>query len=365
MSALFLYFFVAIIAVHFFYFIIVFGKFSFEKPIPSKYTQPPVSVIVYAKNNQDKIVTLLPKLIEQNYPNFEIVLINNSSDDDAVAVFEKFVKQNALIKLVNVVQNEQFWDNKKYALTLGIKAASNDYLLFIDNNCLPASRNWIATMSSHFDTEKSIILSHNKIAKQAGFLNALIRFDNFFKSLQLFAWAKNGKPFSGSNKNIAYTKEVFFSVKGFVNHIKVKKGEAALFVNEAATSKNTEISINKESFTIEDVAQNFTQWATEKEKESTVYKNFRLKDKLRLLLFSFSQLLFIILSIALLILQIQSELVIGLIVLRYIFVGISLSKAAIKLDEKGFLMWFPIFEMILVFLQLSYVHHLIFTKKKN
>ncbi len=364
MSALFLYFFVSIVVVHFFYYIIVFGKFSFEKPLAIKHTQPPVSVIVYAKNNKDSIAVLLPKLIEQNYPNFEIVLINNGSNDDALAVFEDFEKQNHLMKLVNVAQNEQFWDNKKYALTLGIKAASNENLLFIDHNCLPASRNWIAAMSSHFDTEKSIVLGHHKIVRQAGFFNALIRFDSFFKSLQLFAWAKNKKAFSGSNKNIAYTKEAFFNVKGFVNHIKIKQGEAALFVNEAATSSNTEICIEKQGFTIETTTQSFTQWATAKEKESIVYQYFKLKDKLKLLFFSLSQLLFIILSIVLLILQMQPELVIALIVLRYIFVGISLSKAATKLDEKGFLIWFPLFEIIIVFVQLGYAHHLIFTKKK-
>jgi glycosyltransferase involved in cell wall biosynthesis len=365
MLALFLYLFVAIIAVQFFYFILVFGKFSFDKPAVLKHSQPAVSVIVYAKNDQENMVRLLPKLTAQNYSNFEIVLIDDASGDDAVAVFEDFAKQYKNIKIVSVAHNEQFWGNKKYALTLGIKAASNDCLLFIDNNCLPVSRNWIATMSSQFDTEKNIILGYNTIANQAGFLNALIRFDRFFKNLQLFAWAKNEKPFSGSNKNIAYTKEAFFSVNGFVSHIKIKQGEAELFVNEAATSLNTEISIHKEGFTIENASQNFKQWAATKEKESQVFKHFKTKDKLRLLLFSFSQMLFIVLAVLLLVLQIQPELVIGLVVFRYIFVGISLSKAAQRLDEKGFLMFFPLFEVAIVFIQLGYINNLIFTKKKH
>jgi glycosyltransferase involved in cell wall biosynthesis len=293
------------------------------------------------------------------------VLVDDASGDDAVEVFERFAKQYENIKMVRVANNEQFWGNKKYALTLGIKAASNNCLLFIDNNCLPTTRNWISTMSSCFNTEKSIVLGYNSVVKQIGFLNTLIRFDNFFKNLQLFAWAKNGSPFSGSNKNIAYTKEIFFGVKGFVNHIKFKHGETALFVNEAATCVNTEVSVYKEAFSTENVNQNFKQWMVEKKKESLIIKYFKTKDKLRLFFFSIIQIMFFVVATVLLITKIEPLLVMGLIAFRYIFVGISFSKAANKLNEKGLVFFFPLFEVMLSFIHLSHVNNLIFTKNKN
>lgn len=87
----------------------------------------PVSVIICAKNEAKNLKTFLPLIITQNYSNFEIVLINDASHDETLQVMEGFSLQHSNIKIVSVKNTEAFWGNKKYALTLGIKASTNDY----------------------------------------------------------------------------------------------------------------------------------------------------------------------------------------------------------------------------------------------
>ncbi len=138
-----LYVFIGILTIQLFYYLIVFGKFAFAKNQQITPKRIPISVIVCAKNEAENVAKFVPLLAEQNYPDYEIVLIDDASSDDTLELFEAFEKQYANIKLVKVQNNEAFWGNKKFALTLGIKAASKEYLLFTDADCYPTSKDWI------------------------------------------------------------------------------------------------------------------------------------------------------------------------------------------------------------------------------
>ena len=146
--------FIGVIIVQFTYYLLIFGRFSFARIDENENTtQIPISVIVCAKNEEENVKKFIPLLAAQNYPDFEIVLIDDASNDDTLEVFEVFEKEYKNVKLVKVENNEAFWGSKKFALTLGIKAASNPNLLFIDADCYPNSTNWISEMSSCFTKE--------------------------------------------------------------------------------------------------------------------------------------------------------------------------------------------------------------------
>ena len=187
--------FIAVVIIQFLYYIVFFGKFSFAKKQNNTPKRIPISVIVCAKNEEENVKNFIPILAEQQYPDFEIVLIDDASSDETLEVFEAFEKQYPNVKLVKVENNEAFWGNKKFALTLGIKAAKNEYLLFTDADCYPTSPDWIKEMSSNFTQEKTIVLGYGAYEKIKGsFLNKIIRFETLMTAVQYFGWAKSGKP---------------------------------------------------------------------------------------------------------------------------------------------------------------------------
>ena len=116
---------VATTAIQLLYFI-CFSTILFVKKKKKSIEQIPVSVIICAKNEEQNLQTFLPNIIKQQYADFEIVLINDASSDDTLEIMQSFKEKHANIKIVNVKNNEAFWGNKKYALTLGIKAAKNE-----------------------------------------------------------------------------------------------------------------------------------------------------------------------------------------------------------------------------------------------
>lgn len=357
------YFFIGIVVIQLLYYSIVFGKFSFAKAQKTTPKKIGISVIVCAKNEADNVVQFIPLLAEQDYPNYEIILIDDASSDATLEILEEFEKKYSNIRLVKVENNEAFWGNKKYALTLGIKASQKDYLLFTDADCYPATKDWITTMSSQFTMNKTIVLGYGAHEKIVGsLLNKIIRFETMLTAIQYFSWSKMGYPYMGVGRNLAYKKEEFYNVNGFIDHMKIRSGDDDLFINQVANSKNTTLCYLPESFTYSKPKTTFKDWFNQKRRHLTTADFYKPFDKFRLVLFYASQLFFIIFSIVLLAFQYQWIAVLSIIVFRYIVAWISLGFASVKLKEKDVMYWFPIIEIVLIFTQLNIFITNIFSK---
>lgn len=348
------YSFIIVVVIQLFYYAFVFSKFAFAKKQSVTPKKIGVSVIVCAKNEEENVINYVPLLAEQNYSDFEIILIDDASSDNTLEVFEEFEKKYNNVRLVKVENNETFWGNKKFALTLGIKAAKKDYLLFTDADCYPTSKEWIASMSSHFTLHKTIVLGYGAYEKVKGsFLNKIIRFETLLTAVQYFGWAKSKMPYMGIGRNMSYKKEEFFNVNGFIEHMKIRSGDDDLFINQAASGINTTICYNQESFTYSKPKTTFKEWFTQKRRHVATAGHYKSFDKIQLALFYISQLLFLILPIYLLSFQYQWIIVCSLIGFRYLFTWLILGFSAGKLKEKDIMYWFPIIEIILIFTQLN------------
>ena len=357
------YFFIVIVAVQLFYYLGIFSEFAFAKPQKSTPKKIPISVIVCAKNEAENVKKFVPLLAAQDYPTFEIILIDDASSDSTLEIFEAFEKQYENVRLVKVENNEAFWGNKKFALTLGIKAAKYEYLLLTDADCRPESPNWIREMSSNFTLHKTIVLGYGAYEKiEKSFLNKIIRFETMLTAVQFFSWAKAGRPYMGVGRNLAYKREEFFNVNGFIDHMKIRSGDDDLFISQAATGSNTTICYSPDSFTYSEPRTTWKDWFIQKRRHVSTAGHYKVIDKVQLGVFYSSQLLFLLLAIVLLAFQHQWMIVAGIVAFRYLFAWITLGFSAGKLKEKDVMYWFPIIEFTLIFTQLNVFFTNIFSK---
>lgn len=344
--------FYCVIAIQLCYYLGLFSFFSWAKPKASQTFTKPVSVIVCAKNEEENLKKLIPILFKQDYPNFELVIINDNSSDNTLEVIEGFLLLYPHIKLVDVKENEQFWGNKKFALTLGIKAASCDYLLFTDADCFPNSTHWISAMASQFNNEKQIVIGYGAYKKTKGFLNKLIRYETLLTAIQYFGYANAGTPYMGVGRNMAYTKPLFFKANGFITHMKVKSGDDDLFINQMATKANTATCFTQDSFTTSIPKTTFKDWINQKKRHVSTAKYYKPIHKFFLGLFYTSQLLFWILSILVLIFAFNPMIILPLIGFRFLLYYLILYASAKKLEEKDLIFFGFFFEIILILIQL-------------
>ena len=347
-----LYIFALVVLVNCMYYFL-FLKFSYSQPKKiNKQDLLPVSLIVCAKNEAENLRTHIPFWLEQDYPKFEIILINDASYDDTLEVIESFAEKNTCIKIVDVENNEAFWGSKKYALTLGIKKASHQQLIFTDADCKPSSKHWLKKMASHLQEEKKLVLGFGAYQKFPGLLNKLIRFETLMTAVQYFSYAKAGNPYMGVGRNLAYTSKLFYANNGFMSHMEIPSGDDDLFVNQVATKDNTTICFSEDSFTYSVPKKTWSAWFLQKKRHITTAKHYQFKHKFLLGLYYVSEVLFWVLSIVT-ILLLDWKTPVMIIAFRFLIQYIVIGKAAKKLNQKDLTPLLPIWELLLVFIQLT------------
>lgn len=281
------YVFLAAAGIQSIYFLIFIIAFKGKRSI-SAHTFPPVSIVVAAHDEEQNLRQLLPLLSNQVYPDFEIIVVEDRSNDESYDFLLAETKQNSKVKMVRVQQTPDHINSKKFALTLGIKAAKHEWVLFCDADCRPASDQWIASMSVRFQDAKKIVLGYSPYLHAPGWLNRFIRFDTVVTAIQYLGFALLGMPYMGVGRNLAYRKSLFLENKGFneVNH--VVGGDDDLFVNKHANRKNTAIALGPDTL-VETIPK--TSWGGffyQKLRHLSVGKYYKASHKFILSIFTLS-----------------------------------------------------------------------------
>ncbi len=343
------------VAVQLFYYLFIFKKLVFYKVKELNNNKLPISVIICAKDEADNLKQFLPSIYKQNYPDFELVLIDDRSIDDTWEIMESFREKypdKTKVVRVEFSDNPRFVANKKYALTLGIKATKNKHLLFTDADCKPVSNNWISNISASFNTEKKLILGYGKYtSKKNSLLNKLIRFETLQTAMQYLSYALNGNAYMGVGRNMAYTKDLFFDNNGFYTHLDILSGDDDLFVNEVSTSENTTICINKDAFTESPPKTTWKDWIHQKRRHISTANHYKLKHKVMLSLYYLSLIAFYITTLVLLLRLYQWKIVAILASIRFIIWFFVQYKIIKKLDEKKLILYLPFLEISLLIFQ--------------
>jgi glycosyltransferase involved in cell wall biosynthesis len=307
-----------------------------------------VSVIVCARNEEANLIELIPIIMEQEFQKFQLIVVNDSSWDDTADILKALQVSYPSMHIIEINEDKQIMQGKKFALTLGIKAAMYDVVLLTDADCRPTSSNWITEMTRGVGERKEITLGFSGYKKYPGYLNKLIRFDAFIAGLNYLGFAKAGRPYMGVGRNLCYTKTAFFRIGGFRTHYKLASGDDDLFVKEASTARNTQNAFHYEAQTLSEPHKSWAKWSFQKKRHFTTAPLYKGSVKFSLMLWPLTYFLLWMAAIALYIIYpnpIVWAVIGGLIFLRYLIQFIVLNVSCNKLKISKDILWlFPVLE---------------------
>ncbi|WP_316802843.1 glycosyltransferase [Pedobacter nototheniae] len=325
----------------------------------------PISVIICARNEIVNLKKYLPSVFAQNYPDFEVVVVNDRSWDGTEDFLEQLEKQYKNLKVVKILDNDKFIAGKKFAVTMGIKAAKNEWLVFTDADCTPASENWLMDMQQPAEDQTEILLGYSPYLKKRGLLNALIRFETFFTAVNYFSFALKGMPYMGVGRNMAYKKALFFKNKGFAAHMHIPSGDDDLFVNAHANNRNTAVRINKDSHVWSEPNTSWSGYLKQKKRHFGAGKLYKPGHKFILSVQIIFQFLFYASFAACMFFSRETQYVAGGILLLSILIRCFIYPKILKRLNYGDLRWwFPILDILLFFFLTLNGFLALFGKKK-
>jgi glycosyltransferase involved in cell wall biosynthesis len=310
-----------------------------------------ITVIICARNENENLKKNLPLILNQKYDDFEVVVVNDRSWDNSIEILNNFKVKYSNLKIVDIPDNKTDNFGKKLAITIGIKAAKNNYLLFTDADCKPLSEHWINEMSKGFEGEKQIVIGVGIYEKELGFLNKIIRFDTVQIAINSLGYAKAKLAYMGVGRNLAYHQDIYYLNEGFKSHYHIESGDDDLFVNQASNKRNTQVIFSSKSMTISKPKKELREWIYQKRRHHTTNFKYKKKHKFLLGMQYLSALAFYFLLIFS---SISANfMIVGLILftLRYLLI-IAINYKAFKIMMCKDLLWvFPIYEIILLFCQ--------------
>ena len=323
-----------------------------------------VSVIVCARNEETNLMELIPIIMEQEFRKFQLIVVNDSSWDDTADILKALQVSYPSMHIIEINEDKQMMQGKKFALTLGIKAAMYDVVLLTDADCRPTSIHWITEMTKGIGERKEISLGFSGYKKYPGYLNKLIRFDAFITGLNYLGFAKTGSPYMGVGRNLSYTKTAFFRIGGFRTHYKLASGDDDLFVKEASTARNTQNVFHYDAQTISEPHKTWAKWSFQKKRHFTTAPLYKGGVKFSLMLWPSTYFVLWMAAIALSIIYPNPALLGvlgGIIFLRYMIQFIVLNVSCNKLKISKDILWlFPLLEKHLFLVHsVLYLHNLV------
>lgn len=334
--------FVVVSGIQLYFYLKYFFPLSKHKSSQSSTEEKGVSIIVAAKNEAHVIENCLNQLFKQSYPTFEVIVINDYSEDDTLSILNLLTYSNL------TVLNNNVSSGKKSAITQGIKSAKHELLLFTDADCLPNSERWILEMVKNFSKEKEIVLGFGGFNKRGGILNKLIRFEGFIVALQYFGFALAGNSYMGVGRNLAYKKSIFNAVNGFAEHNAVLSGDDDLFVNQVGNATNVAIVLDEVAHTLTKGERTWKRFIHQKRRQLVAGAHYKKSDKVRLALYGATSFLYYCLFVTLLVVTPINLVIIGIFVLKQFLEYYLFKRIAERLKVDDLLPYLSILEPLYI-----------------
>lgn len=328
------------------YVLFVFGRLAFFKPKERHAALPPLSVIIAARNEADNIYENLPFILDQDYSEFEVIVVVNQSVDESKHILQAYQQQFQNLRFTIVEKSPHLRPGKKLSVTIGIKSARYEHLVFTDADCKPTSKRWLRELGAGFSDQKQIVLGYGPYYKQKGFLNRVIRFDTAWIAVNYFSFALAKMPYMGVGRNMAYTKTIFDKVNGFKSHYALPSGDDDLFIQETAKKRNYSIVLSPESYAYSAPETTWSAWIRQKTRHFTTSSRYQVIKKALLGIYPLTLILMYISFVILLFNDHFRWLTLAVFGVILILKWWIQGKCFLKIKEKSFVPFLPVSELM-------------------
>lgn len=221
-----------------------------RSPLPDDAPYPSASVVVYTRGDGQNLRTLLPQILNQDYPApMEVVVVNDTANDATAEIVAHLERQYPNLYMTFLPERSRNLSRRKLSITLGIKAARYDVVLLTRGNCRVESDQWMRRMLGHLtNPRKEVVIGfalpwgddepdHDiKLRRRA--------FDDQWAAARYLSAALHHKPYMADGYNLAYRRQVFFNNKGFSRALNLNYGDDDIFIRDIVTHSNTAVELS-------------------------------------------------------------------------------------------------------------------------
>jgi len=223
-----------------------------------------VSIIIPARNEGSNIRQLLSDLENQTYPDFEVIVVDDHSEDHTKEIVESYAEGNSRYRILT-----NSGVGKKAALTLGVRSAKGSIIITTDADCR-VSGEWISSLLNCFHNNRiKMVIACVKMEANSLFsdLQALEFASLIGSGMAMASWKF---PLMCNGANLAFRKSVFEEVGGYQGNFHIPSGDDEFLMRKVlkAYPDGIEVSSSRHSVvttlpnqSIKELFQQRIRWA--------------------------------------------------------------------------------------------------------
>lgn len=227
---------------------------------------PPISVILTTYNQEEALRNHLPLILEQEYPDFEVIVVDMNSTDETAQYLEQTAKRYPNLHCTSIPSTSRNVSTIRLALTLGMRAATNEWTLLTNASCHPVSHHWLRSMGQTCaeNEQAGIVLGYARLLRDKRHNARRARFFHFWQQIRNLRYATHHGAYRAEATNLCYRKSLFLQNKGFTEGNRLQAGATEMLVNQNSTRANTAICLHPESIVEQDTPHTEGWWAQER-----------------------------------------------------------------------------------------------------
>lgn len=345
-------------------YLIFLARFTLSGKLKNKdQNQPSVSIIVTSRNYKEQLQELLPSLLSQDYPDYEVVVVDDCSTDGTDWLLAEMKISNGNLKTTRIIQETDF--PNALAITIGVRASSKEWLVFMSPLCKVPDNQWLRNYTERLDSEKEVSIGYMNYNDTTGSFKNWLRYENFTAYLLSGAARALGLVMPVFEYNLAYRREKFLDLRGFAAVLDSPFSENELYINKISTRKNTVLQINKASSLAYSGEADWIDLVEFKKKQLMLRRKFATEQRF---FRSFNMISRLILTASLILLLVVSPWrfwVLGIWGFLLLFEMAWIIVATKKLGERNFMPILLIYKAFMPFINLGFIINQIFTSQKR
>lgn len=207
-----------------------------------------VSIIIPVHDHSAYLRNCLPLLLGQDYEApFEVIVVDQQSSDETLSLLEDL--EQAYPHLLHTLCPASARDisMQRLALTLGVRLAQYDWVVFLQAGCQPADAHWLSAFTAPFDEQSDAVLGISVLEPSGRWRVRCMQFHRLWHQMMWLPSRQRTAPFHGDPACLAYRRSLFFLHQGFASSALLTSGAEALLLNHNVPAARCAVSIARDA----------------------------------------------------------------------------------------------------------------------
>jgi glycosyltransferase involved in cell wall biosynthesis len=337
--------------IRFLYDLFIYGRLLFKSDFKIENSRPSFSILMIARNEEDNIRNNLPKILSSDYDDFEVVVVDDFSQDQTYTLLGLLREENKKLRISSL--NQETRHSSKQALNIGFKAAKNDWVFISKPSVTEFQQGWLLSFAEKLESGKNLVVGYSNILEQEGTYNLLFRIESFLQQIQSFAYIKAGCGFIVEEDSLCFPRQKYFDMGGFAGEMNEEYANLELLVNKFIKKKQTSVNLSPEGIVRKKRFITAKKFRELNDKAVRIIHKLGFKRRFLLFIDDITSILILPLTFVLAIIFPEILIVSGLVLfMKLILHIVIINKAANRLNEQKIFLSSLLYELIIPYYKL-------------